>query len=468
FAEIKAYALSNTWDHAEVKGANYSEAVQSINEKILRLGSLASSEPEYLVRLGENIWEKHIDALWTFGKGLARGSQDKMETFEFLLELADKLAIEKIQPVLMQGFVNEVQIESPGLARRMYERFLQERKFKEHFVYLLCAIPLEAWGVLKLIELAAAGELDAWKFVQISHGRVHERISDDDLAKLLEAILELDGGVPAVLQILDMRFHIDKGGDYIPSEFVLTVGRKAIKRMSIMHRDEFLPFRSYGYENIANFCLSPAAPKREISEITAQICEGVETLRLYSFELGDLISPLIRNFPEIVLDNVFIGGKRESLRIHLLFRESSSGLRETSLNEAPIDRLLAWCGRDQRKILTVGKALRAYSTVNASESQIDNLRKVSLSDHIKAFLDAADDKAEMINVIVSSAWPSSWSGSRADILEARAQAFSELLNHSSDEVCSLAASKLQLIENSVRENRLRETDEESEGEQRFE
>lgn len=99
---------------------------------------------------------------------------------------------------------------------------------------------------------------------------------------------------------------------------------------------------------------------------------------------------------------------------------------------------------------------------------MDSPQKVCLSDHIKAFLDAATNKAEMINVIVSSTWSSGGSSSLADILEVRAQAFSELLEHASAEVRNLAASKLQLIERSVQENRLRETGEQSRRERRFE
>ncbi|MFP3353936.1 hypothetical protein R0K04_21465, partial [Pseudoalteromonas sp. SIMBA_153] len=112
-SEMEAYVLSSTWEHAEVKGGNYSEKVKGVNEKIIKLGELACSDPAYIERLGDRLWEKHIDAIWTFGRGLARGSQDKGETFEFLVGLVDGLSLKRVNPVVLSGFINEVHAESP-------------------------------------------------------------------------------------------------------------------------------------------------------------------------------------------------------------------------------------------------------------------------------------------------------------------------------------------------------------------
>ena len=69
YSEIEAYVLTNTWDHVEVKGENYTEESKDIREKIVKLGEFSASEPEYLKKLAPRLWEKDIDALGLFGEG---------------------------------------------------------------------------------------------------------------------------------------------------------------------------------------------------------------------------------------------------------------------------------------------------------------------------------------------------------------------------------------------------------------
>ena len=164
----KLYVLVEKWEHAECKGGKYEETVKSIDEKIIKLGELACSDPAYIEQLGDRLWVKYIDGVWTFGQGLAKGSRNKSETFEMLVGFVKKLTLDQVNPTLLSGFINEVHRDSPHLAREMQERILEEPKLKEHFVLLLCSAPIEPWGTKQLIDLARKGALDAWRFSHIS------------------------------------------------------------------------------------------------------------------------------------------------------------------------------------------------------------------------------------------------------------------------------------------------------------
>ncbi|NIY78636.1 hypothetical protein HCZ23_04030 [Celeribacter sp. HF31] len=467
-SEMEAYVLSSTWEHAEVKGGNYSEAVKGVNEKIIKLGELACNDPTYIERLGDRLWEKHVDAIWTFGRGLARGSQNKVETFEFLVGLVDGFSLARVNPVVLSGFIREVHEDSPVLARKLQEAVLENAKLKEHFVYLLCAAPLEPWGIKRLIELACDKELEAWTFAHISFGRVHEAICDDDLTELIEAIAKLPNGIAAALQILEMRFFIERDSAYLPNEKILSAGRHVIKSLAGKEKDEVRQLKSHGLGRVCNYCLGEGAPISEVSEIAELVFDGIENFRLYSFELGDLISPLVKNFPELVLDCVLVGGDSEKLRSYMVFRDRSYGLDEPSLNEASIDRLLAWCGGDQEKLGKLATLVCPYSTLEGGGAPLENPSKVKLSDHMMAILDASDNKTEVVETIFSRTWPSGWSGSLADILEVRGRALASLSDYPSPDVKMLVTEKLKEIEQAVLKNRAKEADEHSSREQRFE
>lgn len=464
YSEIEAYALVNTWNHAEIKGGNYTEKIEEIRENIIRLGELAASEPDYLERLGAKLWEKHIDALWSFGKGLAKGTVDQAATFEFLVGSLQKQQLDLIYPVLLVGYINAVHDTDPSLVRTIQERVLEIPELKPHFVYLLGANTIEPWGAKKLLEVARSGELEAWRFEQIGNGRMHETISDSDLAEILTALNALEGGVFSTLQILRMRFWVD---NYTPSDGLRTVGRKTIRGLLSIHRKVINTNRLQGIDRVVEECLSASAPDNEIAEIVALLCEGVETYRLYSSELGDIITALIKNFLELLLDSVFTGDENEELLAHRLFKDRI-GRNESSLNNAPVDRLLNWCNGDQDRIAKVVKVVPIYSGLEAGACPFDNPKHVILSAHVKALLDAANDKLSVIETIFLRTRPSSWSDSLAEILEVRSKAFSELLEHPTPEVREFAKTKLGLIEQSVRINREREAEENSRREQRFE
>jgi hypothetical protein len=467
YSEIEAYALTNTWDHTEIKGGNYTEKSKDIREKIVKLGELAASEPEYLKKLAPRLWEKHIDSLWSFGEGLAKGCADQSVTFENLVGLMRAQKLEIVQPILFSGFIHGVHTQKPNLARQLQERVLELPELKPHFVYLLGATPIVPWGAKKLLEVARSGELEAWRFEQIRYGRIHETISDNELGQLLSAISELEAGIFSTFQILGMRFFIDKGSNYMPNEILKSVGREAIRKLLAMHRNEINRNRLQGLDLVLAECLSDSAPVNEIEEMVGLLCEGIDSFRLYSFELEEIIAALIKNFPEIVLNSVFMDNDKADRLVHLLFKDRMSR-KSPSLNLVPVDRLVKWCNRSQNRIQRVAAAVSSYSSVDKENIPLDNPKQVVLSAHIKALLEIAANKIDIVEIIFAGTWPRGWSGSLAEILEVRSEAFSDLLSHQSIEVRELAKTKLSLLKKSVQENRAREAEENNWHEQRFE
>ncbi|WP_223191913.1 hypothetical protein [Pseudoalteromonas piscicida] len=467
YSEIEAYALTNTWDHIEVINGDFTKNSEEINRKIEKLGELAVSEPEYLEKLAPRLWKQHIDALWPFGKGLAKGSSDQRATFDTLVRLMQRQELQLVQTILFRGFIAGVHADNPSLSRILQESVLVVPELKPYFVDLLSATPIAPWGTKRLIGLAKNAELEAWRFQHIRSGRIHEPICDDDLSKLLGAINDLDGGIFVTIAILSMRFFTEKNSNYSPSNGLKSVGRLAISKLISMHRDEINRQQSHGMDRVMEECFSEPATEKEIRDIVNLLCDGLETYRLYGFELENIIAHLVKTYPEFVLDRVYIDSENSVLLMHLLFEDR--GNRSSSpLNLAPIERVLGWCNGNQDKIQKVAGAVSAYTSLDKESQTLDNPKKVALSKHITSLLDAAEDKVALVETIFSRSRPSSYSGSLADILEVRKKAFAELLNHDSPGVQKIAKVKLSLLDRSIRENRNHESDEYNQREQRFE
>lgn len=468
YSEIEAYALTDSWKHAVSRKGGYSANKAEIQEKIASLGRLSALERNNIYLLGDRLWKCHIDSLIYFGMGFAEGSEDKEEAFEYLVSLLRDTKLKQFHVPVLHGFLREVQNSDLSLFRRLVEDTLSEEKLTSQFVYLVSAAPIAPWGVNKLTELAQQGKLRSWSYTRISSGRIHESIPDKALAKLLTAILDLEDGVFAVLDILGMRFQFDNNSTYRPSEVILSVGRDAIQRFCTMQQDQIENKQLHYLDTVAEFCLTIGAPHSQIDEIIRLLCEGVESYRLYSFELGELIGPLVANFTTNFLDRVYSGGENEEILAHRVFRDCASGRGEPSLNIAPVSDIVGWCDDDQERIEKVAKAIKSYVTVEADSSSVAQPRTVVLSEHAKKLLGAAPDKEPVLQIIFENTWPREWSGSYADILEARAKAFEELLEHPADAIRTFAAEKLERLQHEVRQNRKKEADEHNQREQRFE
>lgn len=467
YSEIKAYVLASTWDHVERKGKLDTAVVGTIETKIVSLGEVAAAELSYLERLGPRLWEGEFTALYPFGIGLARGSADLMATFEHLSHLVQRQSPAVLRPLLLLGYINAVHDMDSGLARAMQERVLDHPLLRPHFIYLLGASKVAPWGIKKLLELARDGEFEPWRFQQLAYGRMHESIPDDELSELLVVLNGPDDGIFTTLEILEMRFFIEKNSDYVPSEELLSVGREAIRKLLSSEREQVDLRCVRGTERVVSQCLSASAPEQEIKEIVKLLCDGVNAFRFYSFDLGVIITTLTSNFPEIVLSEVFTGGDRERRLIHHLFKDRL-GRNSPSLNSAPVARLIAWCQGDQDRIERVASAVSAYSAAEASDVSLEHPKRVVLSEPIKALLEVSVDKQSIVNTIFSGIQPMSWSGSRADIMEIRARAFAQLLEHPLLEVRDLAARKLERVKQVMQQEREREAAEHSLREQRFE
>jgi hypothetical protein len=223
----------------------------------------------------------------------------------------------------------------------------------------------------------------------------------------------------------------------------------------------------YRIRSVLEEIFDQSTPQYEVQEIINLLCEGVESYRLYAFELGEIISILLKKYPDLFLDIVFNGRDGEGDLAYQLFQDRMHRDAGT-LNDAPLDKLLTWCGDDQERIVKVASSVRMYSSNDPSNPSDENPKSLVLSEHIKALLEVALDKLAVVEVIFENSRPGSWSGSLAEILEVRAKAFEELLEYPDSKVQTLVRTKLAILAQWVNAERERESSEQTGREQRFE
>lgn len=466
-AEIRSYVLFAPWEHVDLRNGDFQNNMDKMREMVCNLGEIAASHAEVLDDLGAEIWESRSNALFWFGEGLAKLAEKRLIIFERLAKSFVRHKVERNYPNVLAGLVSGANFAEPDQAQDMIKRALETPILKCHAVFLLAAIPINPWSSARLLQLAQSGELAAVDFQYLGYGRIHEAIPDSEFANLLTAINALKDGYLSTIELLSMRFHEVKAGNYFPNADLQAVTRASLRGFLAQQRNLDHEVIEYKLDEILVIGLGPSAPIREVQGIMEMLCEGIETYRLYGHEMSNLISALAKNHPEMLLDTVFARDNRSPDFVKLLFKERLTH-SESLLNDAPLNRMMAWCSDDQERIQKAAGAVSAFVAHSSMDPSEENPTRTELSPHIKALLAVAKDKSTIVEIIVDNIRPSSFSGSLAKIMENRLNAFMELLRYPDAEVQTQAQSKISILEQDIRLQQEREASEQKSREQRFE
>lgn len=462
-SKVRSYALLDPWKHVDLRDSN----MDKVREKVINLGVLAAAKIGVIDDLGAEIWRAHTGALFWFGEGLAKEKSGRLLVFNLLVDSINRHESELAHATVFAGFIRSIHDSAPAQSRDLLERALEISSLKRHSVYLLASIPIAPWGSARLLHLAQGGELEAWRFEHLSLGRRHEAVPDNEFASLLSAVNALEDGCLSTLELLYMRFFEAATRKYVPNEDIQATARDTIRKLVAQHRGVFKSAPEYKIDEIMAVGFGTAAPAYEVREIIEMVCEGIETSRLYAFDLSRVIKALIKHHTELLFDAVFERGDERQSIASQLFKEQLDA-EDSSIAEAPLDRMMAWCGDDQVRIQKLAVAVDSYVATNSKEPSENRPDRMVLSDHIKALLAVATDKHAMVKTIFDDISPNSWSGSRAEIMEIRSEAFGKLLEYPDADVQRHVRAKLSEIEQSIVRERESEAARLNESEQRFE
>ena len=84
------------------------------------------------------------------------------------------------------------------------------------------------------------------------------------------------------------------------------------------------------------------------------------------------------------------------------------------------------------------------------------------------FLEAAPEREPVLQAYADRVTPSSWSGSRADVMHPRADAIAELIQHEREDIAQAAKSVSDRLAKEIERERVRDRHRDEEREQRFE
>ena len=139
-------------------------------------------------------------------------------------------------------------------------------------------------------------------------------------------------------------------------------------------------------------------------------------------------------------------------------------MRRCPLSKIDVADLIEWC---QQQNETDVWGLVA-SGIKLWEKGDGNMDGSSITPSAVEFLEAAPEHEPVLHVYADRVTPSQWSGSRADVMQPRADAIAELKQHRREEIARAAKTVSDRLAMEIERERVRDQQRDEEREQRFE
>lgn len=340
---FEAFALGEPWRHWHPRRRE--------NRLVRNVGKLAEAVGVCLIRKGIDPGPYLARAAaatgqnssWSFGRGLARASNDPERLWHEACRAFSAQPPEARNPRLLGGIIDGTRKRGVVAVEPWLDAAITDPLLAEHFVLLQLALPLDGAAMTRLRAALACGVAPAWQYANLQAGNATTPVPADALADFLADLYESPDGVLPALQILHMRIFGDHDDKRLVDPALAALGRRFLADPRSF--GEQGSNEDYGLATIAKVSLTgDGAHDAAAATCRALVAAGGED-RYRSRDYGKVCSFLMKRFPRVVLDEFVAAGARESLLYGLFggpFRDDERADEDTFAFDTQV--VLDWVG----------------------------------------------------------------------------------------------------------------------------
>ncbi|HHQ4624383.1 hypothetical protein K3H45_05320 [Aeromonas veronii] len=453
------WTLDTDFDHNDHN--KYQAAERRLTTKAFQLGEEFAVSSHNFDELGPNLFSNdYMPYRTAFGRGLAKGGHDLYSAWLKLVEYLE------IQPagyknlLVFEGFIEEVDSIDPALAKVLLDQCAQHPQLRHGLVELHPRRNFTEADLDRCMNIMDDSDIHPSMYESILWRDEYGDLSRDRVIDLAIRLLRKPRGFDVVLRALSMRLHGKESGDQLGLDFRQIGLKAAILSLPKDHCDPS-GMDDYNMECVINAALRFDGNEPEKQEWLDAIFAVVDLHYgdVHSYESA--IETTASLMPEAFLNRVFEGTEEQQKR--RWFFICNSDLRFSPLSHINMDFLIAWCcARNEPR---VWGAIAASINLWDKDEEIE---KLEISELALRLLEASPSPAIVLEIFAERVTPSSYSGSRAEVMQSREKAIRKLVEHERADISTAAqrvsANLIQLIER----QKEREQREDMEHEQRFE
>jgi len=454
------WALDTNFDRHDTN--KYFEARKRLEAKALQLGEEFAISGHKLDELGSNLFSNGwMPNIYAFGRGLAKGVNDLRAGWQQLVEQLEPLPGVGMDVAVFGGFIKEVDSIDSALTHELLDQCAQHPKLRHALVNL------HPWGKFTETDLDRCmvilddPDIHLSMYEPILWRDEHAHLPISRVIDLALRLLNKPGGDDVVLGALSMRLH-DKKMDVDSLGPTL---RKIGLRAAIFNLRKNCNYSGGGSDyhmgRVINAALRFDGNEDEKLEWLDTIFAVVDDNYGYIYSCANSIATTVLMMPEAFLNHVFEGTEEQQYKRQIFIRHG--GLELSPLAKIDVDVLIGWC-RARNDIATWELVASGISLWEQDENQ----GAVIMSESALRLLEASPKPEAVLETFAERVTPSSWSGSRANAMQPRADAIRGLLEHGNLNIAMAAKSVSAKLVEWIEYEKLREQRDDEEREQRFE
>ncbi|MFG6565347.1 hypothetical protein ACGYLI_14095 [Sulfitobacter sp. 1A13421] len=469
-AKINTYVLGKGHDHwalddefDDSSDDKYRAAEDRLAAKATDLGENFAASDHRLDELGadlfSNDWMPYRKA---FGIGLAKGAHNYREGWQGLLEHLANSSGSNHDFAVIGGFIEEVAAKNNGLSKELLDECAEHPQLQKVLVGLHPWNEFTEADLDRCVALLDHEETRTWMFGPILWRDNYAHLPSERLVGLAQRLLAKADGDDTLLEALTMKLHGEDPADDTLGPELRKLGLKAATKSLLADHSDPGGSKDYRMENVINAALSFDGNDAEKNEWLDTIFSVVDERYGYIHSFEKAIETTAGLMPMAFLNRVFQGTEDEQNRRTFFIRHG--GIRRCPLSKIVVADLIEWC--QQRNEPDVwGLVASGIKLWEKGDSQRDGS---SITSSAVEFLEAAPEPEPVLHAYADRVTPSSSSGSRADVMQPRADAIAELIQHEREEIAQAAKSVSDRLAMEIERERVRDRQRDEEREQRFE
>ncbi|HPG40257.1 MAG TPA: hypothetical protein PLP19_14585 [bacterium] len=434
--QARTYALSESdqshafdlFDDYEDKNKP-SESFKRFSETIRKIGSQVAQDMETFNTLLPELVSTNNPRLSNFGEGLAVGCSDKQKIWLKLYSQLEKTPIEKRSINIFIGFLSSCAKSDLVIFNSILDKLINDELLGEWLPIFQTFTLIDKKGVERLHKALDNGKFKIKKFEYLAYGRVHESINDNDLANLLSKIIQKKDGIEVVIEILKMRFFRSDDKKQKHSKSLIAVSRKALSSFTCIDKQRMHDNdnNDYALAKIAQISLIGQDSKDAARLIYRQIVSAIINNQIYTNNYSALLNSLAQIQPYIFLDE-FLGNEKiiRSQRGWLCFDDLN--INRNPLSQISIDDIIKWCDENPDNNYPL-----ITSVIELFKGSPEN-KELHWNPVLFTIFEKAPNLTIVLNQLADRIEPHSWSGSKVNILQPRAELIQKLCKNDNEEI----------------------------------
>lgn len=349
--------------------------------------------------------------VWSFGRGMAKACPDRSGVWNLMVGGLEHIPEDKRNIQLLRGFLSELWESDRDLAQDLLDRAAQHPLLQPDLPVLHSAVTLDERGVTRLNHALDQNLTPVLSFKGLAYGRTTDQLSGPSLQGLVEKISDKPEGFPVALEILYMRLFTDSSEHRVHEPEILAAGQALLLRVSFQHSRQA---DEYQITEVAKACLVGPEAALVAATVATKLRQAVRDGDTYGFDNSSLLTVLLERHPIAVLDALFEGDE-ESRDDGVRVFDHIGEHRPQPLDVVSSETLITWCKED--RIIRYPLAALLVTFAHRPDAQSAQL----WSEQAKVLLANAPDLEEILGIFIERFRPSTWSGSRAALMEANGQ-----------------------------------------------